>query len=148
MSLNVNFQLYRGTKASLAALATTGKAGLLAFTTDSLELYVDSGAGSPGIGPGNAWQKISNNISVFTAASQAAQLALANVQLGDFCVRTDTDLTYVLTALPSSTFGSWTAFAMTALPSIQNLSGSLSQSQLPSSIGAGSSLTSFDCGTF
>jgi hypothetical protein len=43
-------------------LATTGKAGVLAWTTDTNEIYVDSGTGSAGIGPGNAWQKIVNDV--------------------------------------------------------------------------------------
>lgn len=43
-------------------MATTGKAGVLAWTTDTNEIYVDSGTGSAGIGPGNAWQKIVNDV--------------------------------------------------------------------------------------
>lgn len=62
MALNVAIQVYRGTLANLSALATTGKAGVLAWTTDTNEIYVDSGAGSPGIGSGNAWQKIVNDV--------------------------------------------------------------------------------------
>jgi len=174
--LNLTVQVYRGVKANLATLATTGKPGVLAWTTDSFELYVDSGAGSPGIGPGNAWQKLSNDIAVYPAANQAAQLALANVQLGDMCTRTDNNLTYILTALPSSTFANWTPIAVTSgttiqglsagttnewvsyidttgvqhltQPSFSNLAGTLTEAQLPASIGAGSNLTNIDCGTF
>jgi hypothetical protein len=176
MALNVAMQVYRGTLAHLQALATTGKAGVLAWTTDTYELYVDIGSGNPGVGPGNAWQRISNDISVFTAASQAAQVALANVQIGDLCTRTDQNLTYILTASPSSAFANWTPIAVTSGTTIQGLagptahewveyidtngvqhltqpaftdiSGSLAQTQLPATIGAGTTLTDFDCGTF
>jgi hypothetical protein len=176
MSLNVAMQVYRGPKANIANLATTGNPGVLAWTNDSYELYVDKGTGSAGIGAGNAWQKISNDISVFTAASQAAQTSLTNVQVGDLCTRTDQNLTYLCTGYPSSTFTNWTPIAITsgtaiqglagpvanewvsyidtagvqhlAQPSFANISGQLSQTQLPTTIGAGSSLTTFDCGTF
>lgn len=67
MSLNVAMQLYRGTLANLSALATTGKAGVLAWTTDTNELYVDSGSGSAGIGSGNAWQKVANDLVAVNA---------------------------------------------------------------------------------
>lgn len=62
MALNVKMQLYRGTLANLAALASTGAAGVLAYTTDTSELYVDAGSGSAGIGAGNAWQKIAQDL--------------------------------------------------------------------------------------
>lgn len=58
MALNVTMQVYRGTLANLSALATTGKAGVLAWTTDTNEIYVDAGSGSAGIGSGNAWQRL------------------------------------------------------------------------------------------
>ena len=51
MALNVAMQVYRGTKANLSALASTGKVGVLAYTTDTQELHVDSGSGT-GIGKG------------------------------------------------------------------------------------------------
>lgn len=37
MALNVALQVYRGTLANLSALASTGKAGVLAWTTDTNE---------------------------------------------------------------------------------------------------------------
>lgn len=168
MALNVAMQLYRGLKASLASLASTGKVGVLAWTTDTQELYVDSGSGT-GIGPGNAWLRVASDTTVFTAASQAAQVALANVLLGDLCVRSDNSTTYILTALPSSTFSNWTAIAITASAiapvtsvfgrtgavvatigdySFSLISGVITQAQLPASIGAGSNLTSIDLGSF
>lgn len=62
MALNVKMQLYRGTLANLSALATTGAQGVLAYTTDTNELYVDAGSGSAGIGAGNAWQRIAQDL--------------------------------------------------------------------------------------
>lgn len=58
MANNVKLAVYRGTLANLSALASTGQQGVLAWTTDTNELYVDAGAGSAGIGAGNAWQKV------------------------------------------------------------------------------------------
>ena len=67
MALNVKLGLYRGTLANLAALATTGQAGVLAWTTDTNELYVDAGSGSAGFGPGNAWQKVASDLVAVNA---------------------------------------------------------------------------------
>ena len=50
MAVNLKIQTYRGTLASLSTLATTGSAGVLAWTTDSYELFVDLGSGGAGIG--------------------------------------------------------------------------------------------------
>ena len=160
MALNLSIQVYRGTKANLSALASTGKAGVLAWTTDTQELHVDSGAGT-GIGPGNAWLRVASDTAVTTAANQAARLALTNQLLGDMCVQTDTGTTYVLTALPASANGNWTAIGLASAPvtsvagrtgavvlSFTDLSGQITQAQLPTSIGAGSALTSIDAGTF
>ena len=160
MALNVAMHLYRGTKANLAALASTGKVGVLAYTTDSQELYVDSGSGT-GIGPGNAWLRVAADNTVSTAANQAARLALANQLLGDMCVQTDNSTTYVLTALPSSSNSNWTAVGLATAPVVSvnthtgavvlaftDFSGQITQAQLPTSIGSGSALTSVDCGTF
>lgn len=47
----------------------------------------------------------------FTAASQAAMLALSGAVVGDYCVRTDTGDTYVLTALPPATLANWFLFS-------------------------------------
>jgi hypothetical protein len=172
MANNVAIQVYRGLRANLAALASTGKAGVLAWTTDSNEFFVDSGTGT---GIGTAWLPIANDIAVFTAVSQAAMIALA-AKVGDLCTRTDNNLTYILTAFPASTAGNWTPIAVTSgvtiqglvagtahewvsyidnsgvqhltQPAFSDISGQLAQTQLPTTIGAGSSLTDIDCGTF
>jgi hypothetical protein len=165
MALNVKLQIYRGLKANLPAV-TTGSAGVLAWTTDSNELFVDDG--STGFLP------IANDIAVFTAADQSAMVALA-AKVGDLCKRSDTNLTYILTAFPASTAGNWVEIASngTAIqglasgvahewvsyvdtngvqhltqPSFADISGQLAQTQLPTTIGAGASLTSVDLGTF
>ncbi len=165
MALNVSIQIYRGTKAALASLASTGKVGVLAYTTDTQELYVDSGSGT-GIGPGNAWLRFAPDNKVFTDANQAARLAESTALIGDFSVQTDTGVTYVLQALPASTNGNWTAIGVASVPvssvfgrtgavvaqandyAFSQISGTLSQAQLPASIGAGSNLTTIDAGTF
>lgn len=179
MSLNVAVQLYRGTRANLAALPSTGRAGVLAWTIDSNEFFIDQGSGIAGIGgPGSgaAWIAVGNTIAYFTAASQAAMTALG-AKVGDLCDRTDLKQLFILTAAPATSAGNWQAIALDASvtgiqglasgtahewvsyvdtsgvqhltqPSFADISGTLSQTQLPSSIGAGSSLTSIDCGTF
>lgn len=176
MALNVKLQLYRGTLANLQTLATTGAAGVLAWTTDSLELYVDSGTGNPGIGPGNAWQRVTPDNKYFTAASQAAMLALP-AQIGDIADRTDLHQNWILTAFPATTLGNWSPLSPDssttgivglagptahefvtfidnngvqhlAQPSFADISGQLSQTQLPTTIGVGTSLTDIDLGTF
>jgi hypothetical protein len=43
---------YQGTAAALAILPSTGKKGVLAWTTDTQQLYADSGSG---VGIGTAW---------------------------------------------------------------------------------------------
>ena len=89
MANNVAVQTYRGTLANLSALASTGKVGVLAYTTDSQELFMDQGSGTAGIGApgsGKAWIKIAAGNAYFTAASSAAMIALA-AQIGDICDR-------------------------------------------------------------
>lgn len=178
MALNVKIALYRGTRTNLASLASTGQAGVLAWTTDSNEFFVDQGSGT-GIGPGvgTAWLPVGNSIAYYTAASSAAMIALSNAKIGDLCDRTDLHQIFVLTAYPYSTAGNWQAISpdssisgITGLasgtshqwvsyidtsgvqhltqPAFSDISGSLAQTQLPASIGSGSSLTSVDCGTF
>lgn len=160
MANNVKLQTYRGTKANLAALASTGKVGVLAYTTDTQELYVDSGSGT-GIGPGNAWLRLAGDNTVTVVADQTARLALANQLLGDIVVQQDTGITYVLTALPASSNGNWTAIGIATAPvssvnghtgavvlAFSDFAGQITQAQLPTSIGAGSALASIDCGTF
>lgn len=173
MALNVAVQVYRGVRANLAALASTGHAGILAWTTDSNELFVDTGTGT---GIPTAWAPIANDISYFTAASQAAMTALA-AKVGDIADRTDLHQNFILTVYPATTAGNWSPLSPDASvtgivglasgtahmwvsyvdttgvqhltqPSFADISGNLAQTQLPASIGAGSSLTSVDCGTF
>ena len=179
MALNVSVQLYRGTLSDLASLATTGKAGVMVWTTDSNQFFVDAGSGNPGYGgPGSgfAWQAVGTDIAVFQGvASQAAMVALA-AKVGDLALRTDTNETYVLTTFPATNAANWVPIAITTgttiqglpygtanewvsyidpsgvqhltQPSFANISGQLAQTQLPTTIGAGSSLTDVDCGTF
>ena len=173
MSANVLVQQYRGTYANLSTLASTGKAGVLAWTTDSHQLFVDSGTGT---GIGTAWLPVATDISYFTAASQTAMLALA-AKVGDIADRTDLKQNFLLTAYPATTAGNWVALSPDATvtgiqglsaatshqwvtyidssgvqhlaqPAFSDISGQLAQTQLPTTIGSGSSLTSIDCGTF
>lgn len=173
MALNIAVQVYRGLRSNLASLASTGHAGVLAWTTDSNELFVDSGSGT---GIGSAWLPLANDISYFTAASQTAMTALA-AKVGDLCDRTDLHQIFILTAYPATTAGNWQAISpdssVTGIvglssgvthewvsyidqsgvqhltqPSFTDISGQLAQTQLPTTIGSGSSLTSVDCGTF
>lgn len=59
----------------------------------------------------------------FVVANQAARLALAAV-VGDFCVQTDTSVTYVLAALPASTNANWTAISASgSVNSVNGLTG-------------------------
>lgn len=164
MALNLPVQVYRGTRANLAALASTGHIGVLAWTTDSNEIFVDSGSGT---GIGTAWLPTATNVSVFTAASQAAMVALA-AKVGDLCDRTDLKQIFILTSFPASSAGNWTALSPDssvtgivglasgtatkfvsfidasgtqhlAQPAFTDISGQATQAQLPSVI---------DCGTF
>jgi hypothetical protein len=66
MAVNVKLAVYRGILADLAALASTGQSGVLAWTTDTNELYVDSGSGT-GIGAGNAWLKVAQDLVAVNA---------------------------------------------------------------------------------
>lgn len=178
MALNIKIQTYRGTLAALSALATTGFPGVLAWTTDSNELFVDLGSGSSGIGPGNAWQPVNGRHNVFNVANPAALTALTAF-LGDFAVSASNGTTYVLTSFPSSVLANWQPIATSetgtgvdvtplgaavahefvtfidasgvqhlAQPAFTDISGLLAQTQLPVMIGAGASLTNIDCGTF
>ena len=165
MSLNVKLQVYRGLLANLPP--TTGSPGVLAWTTDSNELYIDTGT---------AFQRVSANNRVFNVASPAALTSLAGVQLGDLALSASDNKTYILNAFPSSNAANWVAIAVTSgttiqglgspvahewvayidnngvqhlsQPSFADISGLLAQTQLPATIGAGSSLTAIDLGTF
>jgi hypothetical protein len=169
MALNIKLQTYRGTKASLSTLASTGFAGVLAYTTDTFEIFVDTGAGT---GIPTAWAPLKTTHSVFTAANVAGLLTLPTANIGDFAIVTSTGVTYILTALPSTIGGNWSAMTQpdvtgTAFvahewvtnitsdgiqhlsqPAFSDISGQLAQTQLPTSIGAGSALTNVDCGSF
>lgn len=46
-------------------------------------------------------------VDVYTAASQAAMLALSQATQGDYCIRTDTDETYVLNGSDPSVLSNW-----------------------------------------
>lgn len=119
MALNTSQQIYRGVKANLAALASTGHIGVLAYTTDTQELYVDTGAGT-GIGAGNAWIRFAPNSKVYSDANLAARTAAPSGArtplLGDFSVQADTGVTYVLQTAPSTTAGNWTAIGLASAP--------------------------------
>jgi hypothetical protein len=217
MSLNVAVQVYRGTLANLSALASTGKAGVLAWTTDTNEIYVDSGSGS---GIGTAWLRVAAKevgvnaqvgttytflagdlgklVTLTNASSIAVTLPQATASSGSFAAGwwvevenrgagtvTITPTTSTINGGASITLATnnsvkiisdgtnyfallgKTAINVTnavshqfatsnnadgslnlAQPAFTDISGSLAQTQLPASIGVGSSLTSVDCGTF
>jgi hypothetical protein len=217
MALNVAVQVYRGTLANLAALASTGKQGVLAWTTDTNEIYVDSGSGT---GIGTAWIRTANKevgvnaqvgttytvlgsdlgkLLTFTnAAAVAVTLPQATASSGAFAAGwyaefenrgagtvTITPTTSTINGGASITLGTnqsvkiisdgtnyfallgKTSITVTgavahqfatsnnsdgslnlAQPAFTDISGQLAQTQLPTTIGAGSSLTSVDCGTF
>jgi|SRR5665213_1589296 len=170
MALNIKIQTFRGTKAALSALASTGFAGVLAWTTDTNELFVDTGSGT---GIPTAWAPIQKTNQVFTVASQAALTGLTTANTGDFAIDTGTNVTYILTTTPNTVSGNWVAVSQPdvtplgaavahewltyidsagiqhlAQPAFSDISGLLAQTQLPTTIGAGSSLTNIDAGTF
>jgi hypothetical protein len=114
MALNVKIALYRGIEANLAALASTGQAGVLALATDTNALYIDQGSGTVGIGnpgSGKAWIRSAAGTQVFTVASQAAMLALTGAMTGDLAVRSDANQVFMLTGITAgaaATLGNWT----------------------------------------
>lgn len=181
MALNLKVALYRGTESDLASLASTGQAGVLAYTIDTNALYLDQGSGSAGIGnpgSGKAWIRAAAGTQVFSVASQSAQTSLTSVLTGDLAIRTDLNQVFMLTSITSggaATIGNWTQVgvlgtAITGLsgatsnewvtyvdtsgvqhlaqPAFTNISGVITEAQLPASIGSGSNLTSVDCGSF
>ena len=214
MSLNVAVQVYRGTLANLTALASTGKAGVMAWTTDTNEIYVDSGTGT---GIGTAWLRVASKMIAVNAQvgttyailttdlaklitfANASAVAVSIAQAGTaFPAGWTTTLenrgagTVTVTPATSTINGGATItlgtnqsvkivsdgtnyFALNgtgsitatgavahqfvtaiasngaatlAQPAFTDLSGTLAQTQLPTTIGSGSSLTSVDCGTF
>ena len=61
MALNTALQLYQGTISSLASLTSSGHRGVALITTDTNELFIDQGSGTPGygnLGSGKAWIKV------------------------------------------------------------------------------------------
>lgn len=70
------YKLLQGTRANLALLSSVGKAGILAYTTDTNEVFVGTGSGT-GIGTG--WKPIGSTLSV-------ANVALAPTAGGKFTV--------------------------------------------------------------
>lgn len=217
MALNVGVQVYRGTLANLAALASTGKIGVLAWTTDTNEIYVDSGTGT---GIGTAWLRQANKmvgvnaqvgttytvlasdlsklVTLANASPVAVTLPQATASSGGFAAGwsatfenrgaglvTITPTTSTINGGASITLGTNQSvkvvsdgtnyFALTgktsivttgavshqfatsnnadgslnlAQPAFTDISGVITQAQLPASIGAGSNLTTLDCGTF
>ena len=217
MALNVTVQVYRGTLANLSALATTGKAGVLAWTTDTNEIYVDAGSGSAGIGPGNAWQRLINkqagiNAQVGTSytvltgdlgklvtLANASAIAVTLPQAGaafpagwwidienrgagnvtitpttstinggaNIVLATNNSVKIISDGTNYFALQGKSAITVTgavshefatsnnadgslnlAQPAFTDISGTITQAQLPSSIGAGSNLTNIDAGTF
>lgn len=218
MALNVKVAVYRGTLANLSALATTGQAGVLAWTTDTNEIYVDAGSGSAGIGSGNAWQKIVSDVFSVNAQSGASYTIAAsdrgklvtfnnagavavtlpvatgagfpagwysefeNIGAGTVTITPTTSQInggatvtlkqYQSIKVISDATNYWaltgkTAVAVTnavshnfatsnnadgslnlAQPAFTDISGTMTQAQLPATINSGSNLTLLDCGTF
>lgn len=174
MSLNVKFALYRGLLANLPA--TTGQPGVLAYTTDSNELFIDTGA---------AFQRLAAGNQVFQI-TDPSELAGLPAFIGDIAVVLGGSPavpqgTYMLTEYSSPIVqGDWKLIAGSsetgsgvdvqglgapivhefvtyidnngvqhlAQPQFSDIGGSLSQTQLPATIGAGSALTLIDAGTF
>lgn len=174
MALNVKLQLYRGQLANLPA--TTGTPGVLAWTTDSNELFIDTGAAFRRLAAGNQVFQISDPSQLAGLPALIGDLAV--VMAGSPLVPSGT---YVLTTYSSpSVQGDWVLIAGSsesgsgvdvtplpgatlhnfvtyidasgiqhlAQPSFADISGQLAQTQLPTTIGAGSSLTDIDAGTF
>jgi hypothetical protein len=67
-----------------------------------------------------------HNTTTYTAASQAAMLALTGVLQGDLCIRSDTSATYILSAVPASTLANWILLPTTApVTSVNGLTGAV-----------------------
>lgn len=217
MANNVAIQLYRGTLANLAALASTGKVGVLAWTTDTNELYVDSGTGS---GIGTAWLRVANKevgvnaqvgttytvlgsdlgklVTLANGSAVAVTLPQATAASGAFgpgwyaefenrgagnvtitpttstinggtniVLATNNSVKIISDGTNYFALQGKSAITVTnpvlhqfatsnnadgslnlAQPAFTDISGSLAQTQLPTTIGVGASLTGLDCGTF
>lgn len=213
MALNVAIQQYRGTLTTLQSLASTGKQGVLFWTTDTHEIYVDSGSGT---GVGTAWLKIAHDL-VSVNAQTGTTYTVLNTDRGKLVTFSNAAAIAVTLPQAGANFpNGWAAFfenlgpsivtitpttstidgqaslqlsagqgvlivsdgtnyfsvkgktsipataavahefvtsinsdgtANLAQPSFADISGLLSQTQLPATIGSGSSLTDIDCGT-
>jgi hypothetical protein len=73
---------------------------------------------------------------VYVVNSQAEMLALS-ASVGDMAVRTDTNETFILSALPPSTLGNWTQLLFSApVVSVAGLTGTISGSALNAALAA------------
>jgi len=74
-------------------------------------------------------------VDTFTAANQAAMLALSGAEQGDICIRTDESKTYILKTEPASTLANWVWLQTpdSAVISVNNKTGavSLTMSDIP-----------------
>ncbi len=59
------YKLLQGTRANLALLSSVGKVGMLAYTTDTNEVFVGTGSGT---GIGAWWKPIGSTLSVANVA--------------------------------------------------------------------------------
>jgi hypothetical protein len=76
MGNNVAIKVYRGLSTALATLASTGSAGVLAYTTDTQQFYVDQGSGNAGYGvpgSGKAWIQ-ANSVAISFSGSLAGDV--------------------------------------------------------------------------
>lgn len=170
MALNVKIQTYRGPLSSMPA--TTGFAGVLWWATDSSELFIDNGTAFQRVAPGNQVFTVTGESQLVNLNAMVGDIAVA--MTGSPAVFQGT---YMLTAYPASTLTNWQLIAQgsgsgvdvqplgspvahewvtyidavgvqhLAQPAFSDISGTLSQAQLPATIGAGSNLTVIDCGT-
>ena len=131
MANNVKLQVYRGTLSDLTSLASTGAAGVQAWTTDSYEMFVDLGPTYVGTGiqsagnPTGPWARLSAGNQVFTGYASTALNTITSAQVGDLAVASDNDSTYLLTAYPPTTLNNWVSIAATssAVSSVNGQSG-------------------------
>lgn len=119
MGINVKIQTYRGTLSDLETLASTGAAGVLAWTTDSNELYMDKGTGTGIVGVsygspaqvGSAWQRLAPANNLWTGQPSTNLSSFTTALVGDLAIANDNDSTYLLTAYPPTVLGNWVAIA-------------------------------------
>lgn len=70
--------------------------------------------------------------SIQVVANQTARLALSNVEVGDLAKQSDNGLTYVLSALPSSTDGNWITIGDTTIVASDIVGGTIATARLGS----------------